>query len=130
MIVEQAVAHLLPLHCSASLVAGSAGMLDAALVPAVAAASGDAAVAADGATLSVRAMEGAADRLGKQLKSLDEVRPGVVGIQPVGAALRGTALFPPHPHPLAGGPPSRGDDVVGRCLAPVELLVQLEGSGA
>ena len=78
---------------------------------------------------AVRAMETSAERLGKQLKSLDEVKPGVVMIQPVASVLRHTALWPPAPHPLAGGAPLGPSAPVPRCLEPVELVVQLEGSG-
>ena len=57
----------------------------------------------------------------------------VVAVQPVSAALRDTAAFPPLLHPLATanlGAAARGDlGRVPRCLEPLELLVQLEGSG-
>ncbi len=57
----------------------------------------------------------------------------VVAVQPVSAALRDTTAFPPLPHPLATanlGAAARGDlGRVPRCLEPLELLVQLEGSG-
>ena len=55
-------------------------------------------------------------------------------MQPAAAALRHTAPFPPLPHPLAGGGGGAGGagpgDGMPRCLEPLELLVQLEGSGA
>lgn len=55
-------------------------------------------------------------------------------MQPLGAAQRHTAPFPPRPHPLAraGGAVADGwgDGDVARCLEPSELLVHLESSGA
>ena len=53
----------------------------------------------------------------------------VLAVTPASAVLRHTAPFPPLPHPLAGGAGSV-DGGVPRCLEPLELLVQLEGSGA
>lgn len=66
--------------------------------------------------------------------------PQVVGIQALSAASRGTAAFPPQPHPLAGGSAASaaaaaasGDDGsllrIPRCLDPLEVLVTLENSG-
>ncbi len=55
---------------------------------------------------------------------------------PLSAASRHTALVPPAPHPLAGGvPPAAVGQALAaagrlpRCLAPVDLLVQVENSG-
>ena len=52
-------------------------------------------------------------------------------MQPISAAMRRTALFTPQPHPLASAEPPAllQNDSVQRCLHPVEVLVQLEGSG-
>lgn len=54
--------------------------------------------------------------------------PQVIAVQPVGAACRHTSVFVPQPHPLAGGPAAAAGPLA-RCLEPVEVLVQLEGSG-
>lgn len=72
-----------------------------------------------------------AARLGKMLKSLDQVTLGIVNIQPISAVLRNAALYPPVPHGLAGDIVSNDSDsdVVPRCVPAVELLCQLEGSG-
>lgn len=51
-------------------------------------------------------------------------------MQPLAAVLRHAAAFPPLPHLLAGAPrDTLASDHVARCLQPVELLCQLEGSG-
>ena len=75
-------------------------------------------------------MQVAFQQLAKQLRSLS-LALGVVAVQPFGAAYRRTALFPPVPHPLAMADRQglKDDDVIPRCLDPVEMLVQLEGSG-
>jgi len=55
----------------------------------------------------------------------------VLAVAPAAAALRHTAAFPPLPHPLAGGAAGgAAGAAVPRCLEPLEVLVQLEGSGA
>ncbi len=58
-------------------------------------------------------------------------------MQPLSASARHTAAFPPLPHPLIGGGGSAADGSssgkagrVARCLEAVDVLVQLEGSGA
>jgi hypothetical protein len=54
----------------------------------------------------------------------------VTTVQPLAATLRHTAPFFPQPHPLAGGPAAgAGLPSLPRCLAPLDLMVQLEGSG-
>ena len=71
-----------------------------------------------------------ATRLGKMLKSLDEVTLGVVNTQPVSDVLRSTSVFPPFMHELAGAiSHSERSDLIPRCLKPIEILCQLEGSG-
>ena len=52
----------------------------------------------------------------------------VVSVQPLSAASRHTSAFAPLPHPFAGGPGARGVKIA-RCIDPLEVLVQLEGSG-
>lgn len=55
----------------------------------------------------------------------------VVGVQPLSAVSRHTAAFVPLPHPWVGGPPRQAGKHgrVPRCLEPIEVMVQLEGSG-
>ena len=82
---------------------------------------------------AVRLCEAAAVRLGKRLRSLDNLTPlKIVGTQSLSPVLRHAALFPPLPHPLAGGPPlssSTSSSTVPRCLPAIEISCQLEGSG-
>lgn len=69
----------------------------------------------------------------KQLRSLasDSLPLRVVAVQPLAPVLRHAAAFPPLPHLLAGAPhDALASEHVARCLEPVELLCQLEGSGA
>eukprot|EP00798_Chlamydomonas_sp_ICE-L_P031575 gene31575-6769_t len=79
-----------------------------------------------------RRAEAALDKLGKQLRSLDSLALKVVGVQPISAVNRQTVPFFPRPHPLAGGA-GMGELEDGaslpRCLEPISILVQLEGSG-
>ncbi len=69
----------------------------------------------------------------KRLRSLasDSLPLRVVAVQPLAPVLRHAAAFPPLPHLLAGAPhDALASEHVARCLEPVELLCQLEGSGA
>ena len=75
-----------------------------------------------------RQIDAALVRLGKQLRSLSSLALKVVSVQPLSAAARHTSAFAPLPHPFAGGPGARGVKVA-RCIDPLEVLVQLEGSG-
>ena len=68
----------------------------------------------------------------KRLRSLasDSLPLRVVAVQPLAPVLRHAAAFPPLPHLLAGAPrDALASDHVARCLEPVELLCQLEGTG-
>ena len=82
-----------------------------------------------------RDLEAALAKLGKQLRAVGSLPLKVVALQPLSAAARHTAAFPPLPHPLLLGPAARPGaseaDMgrVPRCLEAVHLLVQLEGSG-
>ena len=75
-----------------------------------------------------RQIDAALVRLGKQLRSLSGVALKVVLVQPLSPLARHTSAFVPLPHPFAGGPGARGVKVA-RCIDPLEVLVQLEGSG-
>lgn len=72
-----------------------------------------------------------ADKLGKQLRSVEGTALKVVGVQSISSASRQTCAFFPLPHPLAGGGTSStsATDCLPRCLEPIEVLVQLESSG-
>jgi U3 small nucleolar RNA-associated protein 22 len=123
LIADQAVAHALRRHLPpGAAVAGGAGALDAALLRRHSTPDADAA--------AQRAVEGAADRLGKRLRGLQGLTLRVVATQALAPALRRAAAFPPLPHPLAGAPADAlASDHVARCLPAVPLLCQLEGSG-
>lgn len=68
-------------------------------------------------------------KLGKQLRSASSLPLKVVAVQPLSAAARHTAAFPPLPHPLAGGQRARPGARLPRCVEAIELMAQLEGSG-
>ena len=77
--------------------------------------------------LEYRQIEAAIAKLGKQLRSAESLPLKIVAVQPLSAAARHTAAFPPLPHPFAGG--QRSSAKIGRCLETIDLLAQLEGSG-
>jgi hypothetical protein len=76
-----------------------------------------------------RQIEAAIAKLGKQLRSASSLPLKIVAVQPLSAAARHTAAFPPLPHPLAGGPHADPSGCLARCLDTMDLLAQLEGSG-
>ncbi|KAK9832639.1 hypothetical protein WJX81_006336 [Elliptochloris bilobata] len=120
LIVDELLACALGRHLLCATVTGTAGLLDGVLAQQGA--------SADQLASARRGAEAASAKLTRQLRGLSGVALRVLAVAPAAAALRHTAAFPPLPHPLAGG---AGDDVSGvpRCLEPLELLVQLEGSG-
>ena len=73
------------------------------------------------------------DKLGKQLRAIQGSALKVVGVHPISAASRQTAVFSPLPHALAGGGGGTGTGdsrgLLPRCIDPIEVLVQLENSG-
>ena len=78
---------------------------------------------------SCRQIEAAILKLGKQLRSASSLPLKIVAVQPLSAAARHTAAFPPLPHPFAGGQRADSSAKVERCLDTIDLLAQLEGSG-
>ena len=76
-----------------------------------------------------RLLDGAVDRLSKQIRALTNLTLHVTSTQPLSATSRHTAPFYPLPHPLAGAGGAAGVGRIPRCLEPTELLLQLEGSG-
>jgi len=67
-------------------------------------------------------------KLGKQLRSLSKLTLKVTALRPLSACIRHTSAFTPLPHPYAGGAASASGRVR-RCMEPILVLVQLEGSG-
>jgi U3 small nucleolar RNA-associated protein 22 len=121
-IPDLAVTYLLGRHLPpGTTVNGCAGVFDQVLQPQ----RGVSDIAAG------RAAAAAFDKLSKQLRALSDVALKVVGVQPLSAVTRHTPGFYPQPHPLAGGSLGalqEGGEVP-RCVEPLEVLVQLEGSG-
>ncbi len=79
--------------------------------------------------VACRQIEAAMLKLGKQLRSASSLPLKIVAVQPLSAAARHTAAFPPLPHPFAGGQRADSSAKVDRCLDTIDLLAQLEGSG-
>lgn len=111
--------------------------------PAAAAAARSAAVqigshctsaAAAAETAASRSADTASDSLAKQLRGLSDVALKVIGVQALSAVSRHTCCFYPEPHPLAdhsgGVVLGQGGVKVPRVLEAIEVMVQLEGSGA
>ena len=66
------------------------------------------------------------------MKELKELPLKVINVQPLSPAFRGTDPFPPQPHPLAFGAGiglGQSEDQIPVCPKPLDVLVQLEGSG-
>eukprot|EP00850_Spirogloea_muscicola_P014641 SM000106S13989 [mRNA] locus=s106:344809:353218:- [translate_table: standard] len=82
---------------------------------------------------SVPALLDALDRLSKHLRACPDLPLTIVGVQPISAAFRHTAVFPPQPHPLAvegGAPRAPLDRTLPACLDALDIALQLEGSGS
>lgn len=122
-----------------SAVASSLGALDGALRPRQPASASDGGAGAgsgaeaawvpgDSGTMGP-ALHASLDRLGERIRGLESVPLKVVSVAPVSAAFRSMAPFPPEPHPLCGGDLSALAAGAPACVEPLEILVQLEGSG-
>ncbi|CAN6462854.1 unnamed protein product [Victoria cruziana] len=72
------------------------------------------------------------DVLSKRLHSLDDLPLRISSVQLLDSASRRASVFPPKPHPLAHEKDVRlgTESVVPTCLQPMEVMVQLEGSGS
>ncbi|CAN4080066.1 unnamed protein product [Withania somnifera] len=73
----------------------------------------------------------ALEELSKRLLQLNDIPLKVSTVQALDSAVRLTSVFPPMPHPLAH---EKGVDIklrkpVSTCINPVEVMIQLEGSG-
>ncbi|KMT09405.1 hypothetical protein BVRB_6g128810 isoform B [Beta vulgaris subsp. vulgaris] len=119
LIVKRIIEHVLSRHLSLSVesVVVSADQLDFSLCH-----NGADPISSSGGLLE------AYEVLAKHLRLLDDIPLRVSSVQPLDSAFRLTSVFPPEPHPLAGekGFISRS---VATCVQPVEVLIQLEGSG-
>ncbi|KAL8137849.1 hypothetical protein V2J09_003850 [Rumex salicifolius] len=69
--------------------------------------------------------------LSKRLRLLDDIPLKVSSVQPLDAAFRFTSVLPPEPHPLAKekGGSLRSVKLATTCIQPLEIMIQLEGSG-
>ncbi|KAI3451695.1 hypothetical protein Pfo_008360 [Paulownia fortunei] len=71
------------------------------------------------------------DDLSKNLRLLDNIPLRISSVQPLDSAFRLTSVFPPAPHPLAREEGSQIKLVkpTATCIQPLEVMIQLEGSG-
>ncbi|XP_021718015.1 nucleolar protein 6-like [Chenopodium quinoa] len=122
LIVKRIVEHVLSRHLSLSIknVVVSADQLDFSLCNG----------GADPISFTGGLLE-AYEALAKRLRLLDDIPLKISSVQPLDSAFRFTSVFPPEPHPLAGDKTfiSRSVKVAATCVQPVEVLIQLEGSG-
>lgn len=74
---------------------------------------------------------GAFDVLSKRLRLIEDIPLKVSSVQPLDPAFRFTSVFPPVPHPLASerGSIPRPHKLTSSCIQPLEVMIQLEGSG-
>ncbi|KAL8507398.1 hypothetical protein ACS0TY_018083 [Phlomoides rotata] len=70
------------------------------------------------------------DDLSKHLRLLDDIPLKISSVQPLDSAFRLTSVFPPAPHPLSNkGSKIKLEKHTPNCIQPLEVMVQLEGSG-
>ncbi|XP_057772992.1 uncharacterized protein LOC130992396 [Salvia miltiorrhiza] len=71
------------------------------------------------------------DDLSKHLRLLDDIPLRISNVQPLDSAFRLTSVFPPVPHPLANKESTRIklEKHTATCVQPLEVMIQLEGSG-
>ncbi|KAJ1388814.1 Zinc finger, GRF-type [Sesbania bispinosa] len=71
------------------------------------------------------------DVLSKRLRLIEGLPLKVSSVQPLDSAFRFTSVFPPEPHLLANEKiePLRLNKLVPSCIQPLEVMIQLEGSG-
>ncbi|KAI3902275.1 hypothetical protein MKW92_046280 [Papaver armeniacum] len=68
--------------------------------------------------------------LSKRLRSIKDIPLSVSSVQPLDPAFRSTSVFLPEPHPLANEKvKGRTSQFPSTCIQPVEVMIQLEGSG-
>uniref|UniRef100_A0A6P4ACI0 nucleolar protein 6 isoform X1 n=1 Tax=Ziziphus jujuba TaxID=326968 RepID=A0A6P4ACI0_ZIZJJ len=70
--------------------------------------------------------------LSNHLRLIQDIPLKVFAVQPLDSAFRFTSVFPPEPHPLANkkGGVLRLHKFTPSCIQPLEVLIQLEGSGS
>ncbi|KAI8019409.1 Nucleolar protein 6 [Camellia lanceoleosa] len=71
------------------------------------------------------------DVLSKRLRLLNDIPLRVSSVQALDSAFRFTSVFPPEPHPLAveKGVSLRLQKLISSCIQPLDVMIQLEGSG-
>ncbi|GAB2259990.1 hypothetical protein Droror1_Dr00010845, partial [Drosera rotundifolia] len=72
------------------------------------------------------------DVLSKRLRLLKDIPLSISSVQPLDSAFRFTSVFPPEPHPLIkekGKGFAKSGKRVETCVQPLEVMIQLEGSG-
>ncbi|KAL8044894.1 hypothetical protein ABFX02_08G076200 [Erythranthe guttata] len=71
------------------------------------------------------------DDLSKHLRLLDDIPLKISSVQSLDSAFRLTSVYPPAPHPLAHkeGTKIKLENPTATCLQPLEVMIQLEGSG-
>ncbi|KAK7406701.1 hypothetical protein VNO78_08331 [Psophocarpus tetragonolobus] len=74
---------------------------------------------------------GAFDVLSKRLRLIEDLPLKVSSVQPLDSAFRFTSVFPPEPHLLANEKMEsfKVNKLVPSCVQPLEVMIQLEGSG-
>uniref|UniRef100_A0A2P2LWG1 Nucleolar RNA-associated family protein n=1 Tax=Rhizophora mucronata TaxID=61149 RepID=A0A2P2LWG1_RHIMU len=73
---------------------------------------------------------GAFEVLSKRLHHIEDIPLRVSRVQPLDPAFRFTSVFPPAPHPLANeGNVQRLSKLTSSCIKPLQVMIQLEGSG-
>ncbi|RDX99089.1 Nucleolar protein 6, partial [Mucuna pruriens] len=74
---------------------------------------------------------GAFDILSKRLRVIEDLPLKVSSVQPLDSAFRFTSVFPPEPHLLATEKIEslKVNKLVPSCIQPLEVMIQLEGSG-
>lgn len=71
------------------------------------------------------------EALSKRLRLLEDIPLRISSVQPLDPAFRHTAVFPPEPHPLfyKKGITEKMPKLASRCIQPLKVMIQLEGSG-
>ncbi|XP_004512044.1 uncharacterized protein [Cicer arietinum] len=71
------------------------------------------------------------DVLSKRLRLIEDLPLKVSSVQPLDSAFRFTSVFPPEPHLLANEKVEslRLNKLVPSCIQPLDIMIQLEGSG-
>lgn len=69
--------------------------------------------------------------LSKRLRAIEDIPLKVSTVQPLDSAFRFTSVYPPEPHPLANEKAGRLrlSRFTPSCIQPLEVMIQLEGSG-